>query len=93
MEMWPPEFEDILRATPLPSADLDLNLAEYAKVLCSILGIPTYDNPIESLHLMFSLYADFKSNPHFQAQNTAHFDQHTGGYGDADVMHINQGFK
>ena len=65
MEVWPPEFEEILRTTPLPSPDLDLSLAEYAKALCAILDIPTYDNPIESLHLMFSLYTEFKNNPHF----------------------------
>jgi intraflagellar transport protein 46 len=93
MEAWPPEFEDILRTTPLPSPDLDLSLAEYAKVLCGLLDIPTYDNPIESLHLMFSLYIDFKNNPHFQGNNAANFDPTGGGYGDADVMHINQGFK
>lgn len=93
MEVWPPEFEELLKTAPLPSPDLDLSLAEYAKVLCALLDIPTYDNPIESLHLMFSLYIDFKNNPHFQAQNNVNFDPTSGGYGDADVMHINQGLK
>ena len=32
MEIWPQEFEDLLRTTPLPSPDLDLSLSEYAKV-------------------------------------------------------------
>lgn len=91
MEVWPAEFEEILRNTALPSPDLDLSLQEYAKVLCAILDIPTYENPIESLHLMFSLYTDFRNNPHFQAPNNASYDPVGGGYGDADVMHINQG--
>lgn len=68
MEVWPEEFEALLASSPLPSPDLDLTLAEYAKVLCAVLDIPTYDNPIESLHLMFSLYIDFRNNPHFQVQ-------------------------
>lgn len=91
MEVWPPEFEEILRTTPLPSPDLDLSLAEYAKALCAILDIPTYDNPIESLHLMFSLYTEFKNNPHFQVNN-ANLSPY-GGYGEADVMHIRQNSK
>lgn len=68
MEMWPEEFETFLASNPLPSPDLDLSLAEYAKTLCSIIDIPTYDNPIESLHLMFSLFIEFRNNPHFQGR-------------------------
>ena len=68
LDMWPPEFERALETLQLPSPDLDLSIAEYARVLCSILDIPTYDNPIESLHLMFTLYMDFRNNPHFQAR-------------------------
>ncbi len=68
MEAWPEDFETLLTTTPLPSPDLELSLAEYAKTLCTILDIPVYDNPIESLHLMFSLYIEFKNNPHFQSR-------------------------
>ena len=68
MEVWPEEFEKLLTTTSLPSPDLELSVAEYAKVLCSILDIPMYDNPVESLHLMFSLYLEFKNNPHFQSR-------------------------
>lgn len=98
MDVWPAEFEEALGRIPLPSPDLDLTLAEYAKVLCSIVDIPTYENPIESLHLLFTLYTEFRNNPHFQAQR-----EQDGGsdalsgrnrdmeYGGADVMEINQG--
>lgn len=68
MEAWPEDFETLLASTPLPSPDLELSLPEYVKALCSILDIPVYDNPIESLHLMFTLYTEFKNNPHFQAR-------------------------
>ena len=66
MAVWPEAFEEELDKIPLPSPDLDLPLAEYSKLLCSLLDIPTYDNPVESLHVLFTLYNDFKNNPHFQ---------------------------
>jgi intraflagellar transport protein 46 len=102
MEVWPEDFERLLAAAPLPSPDLDLSIAEYAKVLCSLLDIPTYDNPIESLHLMFSLFIEFKNNPHFQGRlnvngqaDAKDGDNGRGGggnagnkYGGADVLEI-----
>lgn len=66
MDVWPEEFESLLDTVQLPSPDLELSLAEYAKSLCAILDIPTYENPVESLHVMFTLYTDFRNNPHFQ---------------------------
>lgn len=99
LDMWPPEFERALETLQLPSPDLDLSIAEYARVLCSILDIPTYDNPIESLHLMFTLYMDFRNNPHFQARMAEgkgkDSEVSADGYkemGGADVMEIKQGF-
>jgi len=90
MEMWTPDFEEILKATQLPSPDLDLSLAEYTRVLCTILDIPTYDNPVESLHLMFTLFMEFRDNPHFQAMMGA--DQKDIMNGGADVLEIKQGY-
>lgn len=102
MEVWPEDFEKVLSSTPLPSPDLDLSLAEYAKVLCSILDIPVYDNPIESLHLLFSLFVEFKNNPHFQNRiipdPSADGKEGGGGggaqgskYGGADVLELDNG--
>ena len=68
MEVWPEDFERALETMQLPSPDLEMSLAEYVKVLCAILDIPVYDNPIESLHVMFTLYMDFKNNTYFQQQ-------------------------
>lgn len=70
MEAWPEDFEQALKLIPLPSPDLDMSLLEYVKVVCAILDIPVYDNPIESLHILFSLFLDFRNNPHFQARLT-----------------------
>lgn len=95
MEVWPEEFEAALSNLQLPSPDLELSLQEYAKTLCSILDIPTYENPVESLHVMFTLFMDFRNNPHFQARDGDADGKPYGGdsYGDADVMEVNQGFK
>lgn len=92
MNVWPEEFEQALESLHLPSPDLDLSLAEYAKVLCTVLDIPTYENPIESLHVMFTLYTDFRNNPHFQARIAGEGgNSGNNQFGGADVIEINQG--
>jgi len=68
MQVWPDEFERLLSTTKLPSADLDVDLKTYARIVCGILDIPVYTNIVESLHVLFTLYTEFKSNPHFQQQ-------------------------
>lgn len=68
MEPWPEEFEETLNAVPLPSAEMDLSFEDYAKVICSLLEIPVRGNIIESLHHLFSLYAQFEGNQYFQSQ-------------------------
>ncbi len=96
MDVWPDEFEKVLANTPLPSPDLDLSLIEYSKVLCSILDIPIYDNPIESVHLLFTLYSEFMNNSHFQANRGGDeykADSKNYEYGDADVLDIVQDSK
>ena len=98
LDVWPEEFEAMLETLKLPSPDLDLSLSEYTKVLCAILDIPVYENPIESLHQMFSLYMDFKNNPHLQARDMSLADRERNNgagnnYGQADVMVVKQGFK
>ena len=69
MEEWPSEFEELLKTTPLPNADIDLTLQEYARTACALLDIPVYDNLVESLHVLFSLYLEFADNVHFQRAN------------------------
>lgn len=46
----------------------DLDLKTFSKLVCSLLDIPVYENPVESLHLLFSLYLEFKHNPVFGQQ-------------------------
>eukprot|EP00741_Cyanophora_paradoxa_P016357 tig00020912_g15793.t1 len=65
MQVFPDEFERLLQTTKLPSGDLDVDLKQYVRIICAILDIPVYQNVVESLHLLFSLYSDFKDNAHF----------------------------
>lgn len=60
---------------PLPTADMDMSTEEYARVVCALVDIPVHTggsaeaapgNLIQSLHLLFSLYMEFKSNAHFR---------------------------
>merc|ERR1719238_2710077 len=74
MQEWPPEFEQRLKQVKLPSADINLTLKEYAAVICAMMDIPVYNSTIQSLHVLFTLYSEFKTNQHFmniQAANTA----------------------
>ncbi|KAH8067617.1 hypothetical protein JL721_7460 [Aureococcus anophagefferens] len=64
MEEWPSEFEDMLRGVALPTADLECSLPELARIACSIMDIPVYDNLVESLHVLFSVYLEFSDNVH-----------------------------
>jgi intraflagellar transport protein 46 len=66
MQVWPAEIEGLLASLKLPSADLDVSLEEYAKICCAVLDIPVHGNAIiPSLHLLFSLYAEFQASQHF----------------------------
>lgn len=67
MQEWPPEFEALLSQIRLPSADLDCDLQKYIDMICSVLDIPVYPgNRVQSLHVLFSLYMEFKNSQHFQ---------------------------
>lgn len=45
----------------------DLDVLSYSKLVCALLDVPVYDNVVESLHLLFSLFLEFKQNPFFRA--------------------------
>ncbi|XP_016119984.1 intraflagellar transport protein 46 homolog [Sinocyclocheilus grahami] len=67
MQEWPPEFEELLGKVNLPTADIDCDLAEYVDIMCGILDIPVYKNRIYSLHVLFTLYSEFKNSQHFKS--------------------------
>ncbi|VUZ55799.1 unnamed protein product, partial [Hymenolepis diminuta] len=67
MREWPEEFEKTLKTVNLPNASLNCSLKEYIDIVCGIMNIPVYNNNrIQSLHLLFSLYLEFKNSQHFQ---------------------------
>ncbi|KAF4676462.1 hypothetical protein FOL47_006100 [Perkinsus chesapeaki] len=76
MQAWPPEMLDHFTsstALPDPHPDLDVDLVTYIRMICAMLDIPIYDDSprsiIEALHVLFSLYLEFATNPHFAASS------------------------
>ena len=62
----------------LPTEEIDMDLGQYCKLACALLDIPVHNttnnkNLIESLHVLFTLYSEFRANPHFQ-QKDEQFD-------------------
>mmetsp|Transcript_76181 Transcript_76181/g.204531 ORF Transcript_76181/g.204531 Transcript_76181/m.204531 type:complete len:103 (-) Transcript_76181:366-674(-) len=62
MQMWPQEMEDTLHELQLPPAEIGVDLKAYARIVCAILDVPVYSSLTESLHLIFSLYSEFKAS-------------------------------
>ena len=68
MQIWPAPIEELLDNAALPDADINLDLASYVRTICAMLDIPVYGSLTEALHVLFTLYSDFKANVHFQQQ-------------------------
>ena len=67
LQVWPQEFEELLSSDlQFPPPSIDLDIEQYCRVMCTVLDIPIYDNIIESLHVMFTLFLEFRANQHFQ---------------------------
>lgn len=76
MQVWPAEFEELLQETNLPDiADLELDLPNYVRIIASILDVPVHSQLTESLHVIFTLYSEFKTNQHFAKADSANFGQ------------------
>lgn len=60
MELWPEDIEIFLsQQAPLAQAQMDMNLQEFADMVCVVLDIPVYEGDhIRSLHLLMSLYLE-----------------------------------
>ncbi|CAN2387919.1 intraciliary transport [Pristimantis euphronides] len=66
MQEWPSEFEERLGKISLPTAELDCDLPTYIDMIHAMLDIPVYKSRIQSLHVLFSLYSEFKNSQHFK---------------------------
>ena len=70
MQVWPEQVETGLKEIKFPSDKLKISTQDYAKLVCNMLDIPIHklNNQkalIEALHVLFTLYSEFKENPHF----------------------------
>ncbi|CAH8450896.1 unnamed protein product [Schistosoma bovis] len=66
MAVWPTSFEEAINNMQLSLSELDCSLKDYVDIICALLDIPVYNNRIHSLHLLFSLYLEFKNSQHFR---------------------------
>ncbi|CDW77990.1 intraflagellar transport protein 46 homolog [Stylonychia lemnae] len=74
MQEWSPDMEQALREIPFPGPDIDMHPSDYARLICSMVDIPCHKlannkSVVESLHVLFTLFSEFRSNQHFQNQN------------------------
>ena len=65
MQEWPPEVEEMLKETGIPTAEFDCDLASYVDICCAMLDVPVYKSRVQSLHVLFSLYSAFRNSQHF----------------------------
>jgi len=69
MQVWPTDFEEYLKSNPMPDfAELDLPLKDFVKMISVLLDVPMQGECVDTLHVIFTLYAEFKNNPHFALQ-------------------------
>ena len=65
MQPWPTDVANELRngTLELPTADIDLNVEEYARMMCMLLGIPVHDGCVaDSVHVLLSLFVEVQSS-------------------------------
>ncbi|KAM9299360.1 intraflagellar transport protein 46 homolog [Gastrophryne carolinensis] len=79
MQEWPPEFEELLGKISLPTAEMECDLPTYIDMICGILDIPVYKSRIQSLHVLFSLYSEFKNSQHFKAMTESKKERASSG--------------
>lgn len=76
MQVWPAEFEDFLQDNALPDlSDLEIDLPSYIRLFASLLDVPVHNQLTESLHVIFTLYSEFKANQHFAKAETGNFGE------------------
>jgi len=76
MQVWPAEFEDFLQDNPLPDlSDLEIDLPSYIRLFASLLDVPVHNQLTETLHVIFTLYSEFKANQHFAKAETGNFGE------------------
>jgi intraflagellar transport protein 46 len=74
MQIWPDKMESAFKEIEFPGEGLNMNIENYATIVCNMMDIPVHKlnsnkSVIEALHVLFTLYSEFKENQHFQRQN------------------------
>lgn len=70
MSEWSPDMDQALREISFPGPEIDMHAADYSRLVCSMVDIPCHKlannkSVIESLHVLFTLFSEFRSNVHF----------------------------
>lgn len=74
MQPWDSSFDKIMQNGPLKDSSIPIKTELLSQIACNIFDIPVHkEDPnkksmIESLHVLFSLYASFNQNDHFNTQ-------------------------
>lgn len=73
-------MEKGFKSVPFPDENINLNLENYAKIICNLMDIPihklnTNRSVIEALHVLFSTYYEFMTNKHFPNQKANKFEE------------------
>ena len=70
MSEFHPEMENAMRQLSFPGPEIDMHTADYARLVCAMLDIPVHKlannkSIVESLHVLFTLFSEFRQNQHF----------------------------
>jgi len=70
MQVWPDRMENLFKDLDFPDGSINMSTENYAKIICNMLDVPLHKlnderSIIEALHLVFSVYYEFKENQHF----------------------------
>lgn len=71
MQEWPEEFESALKLFGIPESTFPGTLSQYIEVLCALFDIPVYPNKIQSLHVLFCLYAAVRTSYHYRGAQSS----------------------
>ncbi|KAJ8976943.1 hypothetical protein NQ317_010139 [Molorchus minor] len=67
MQEWPDDMEKELKENGFPKPGEHMSVSEYADMVCKLFQIPVVKNKIQSLHLLFCLYAAIKQTQLYQS--------------------------
>jgi intraflagellar transport protein 46 len=64
-------MEAAFKQIEFPGPEIDMHTTDYARLICAFTDIPVHKSSnnkalIESLHVLFTLFSEFRSNQHFQ---------------------------